>query len=242
MANSGSGLGPGRPHVSSFLVLVAENDPEIARAARHSLKGSGYGVLATRDGVAALELASSEALALILLDIQLPGLDGLTVCGRVRAFSDVPIVMIAAHQADVVPALNAGADDCLCKPFAMDELLARVQAVLRRAHPATSQPSAIYACGELAVDFTSHRVSLAGRAVHLTPTEYRLLVALAHHPGLVLTHQQLLERAWGPEYGQDPNLLHVNVRRLRRKIEPDPEHPRYLLARHGVGYFVPKPG
>jgi DNA-binding response OmpR family regulator len=224
-------------------VLVAEDDPGMLRLVRRSLELAGYRVLVAQDGVKALELASEEELAMILLDIGLPGLDGLTVCRRVREFSEVHIIMITARglEEDIVRGLEAGADDYLPKPFGVDQLLARVKAVLRRARPTGEKPHATYTYEALSIDFAAHRVTLDGEDVRLTPTEYQLLAALASHPGLVLTQQQLLERVWGAEYGNDRHILQVNVGRLRRKIEPDPEHPRYILTRAGVGYLVPRP-
>jgi DNA-binding response OmpR family regulator len=225
------------------LVLVAEDDPGMLRLVRRVLTLSGYRVLVAEDGPTALELASSEDLTLVLLDIGLPGLDGLTICSRIREFSNVPIVIITAREdeEDVVRGLNLGADDYLSKPFGMKELLARVQAVLRRARPSAEKPGAAYACGELLIDFAARRVHLAGRDVHLTPTEYRLLVTLASHAGRICTQQQLVEQVWGPDYAPDRTLVHVTVRRVRRKIEPDVGHPRYLLTSHGIGYYLAKP-
>ncbi|HLH27261.1 MAG TPA: response regulator transcription factor [Chloroflexota bacterium] len=224
-------------------LLLAEDDPGMLRLVRRSLELAGYRVLVAEDGTTALDLASSEDLAMILLDIGLPGLDGLTVCRRVREFSDVYIIMITAWGAeeDIVRGLEAGADDYLPKPFGVDQLLARVKAVLRRARAAAEKPSARYTYGDLSIDFATHRVTLGGVELRLTPTEYQLLASLASYPGLVLTQHQLLERVWGAEYAADRHLLHVNIARVRRKIEPSPDNPRYLLTRPGVGYYLPKP-
>ncbi len=223
-------------------VLLAEDDPGMARLVRRSLELAGYRVLATGDGATALALAGSQAPALMLLDIGLPGMDGLTVCRRVREFSDVYVIMITAlgQEEDIVRGLEAGADDYLPKPFGVDQLLARVKAVLRRMRPAGETSSAAYRCGSLTVEFAAHRVLRDGDEMRLTPTEYQLVATLATHPGLVLTNQQILERVWGPEYTADRHLLHVNVARVRRKLEPDPEHPQYVLTRSGVGYLMPK--
>src|SRR5579883_1893626 len=214
-------------------LLLAEDDPGMLRLVRRSLELAGYRVLVAEDGTTALDLASSEDLAMILLDIGLPGLDGLTVCRRVREFSDVYIIMITAWGAeeDIVRGLEAG----------VDQLLARVKAVLRRARAAAEKPSARYTYGDLSIDFATHRVTLGGVELRLTPTEYQLLASLASYPGLVLTQHQLLERVWGAEYAADRHLLHVNIARVRRKIEPSPDNPRYLLTRPGVGYYLPKP-
>src|SRR5581483_4696335 len=176
-----------------------------------SLKKEGYKVLVAEDGETALDLASSEELTMFLLDIGLPRMDGLTVCRRVREFSDVPIIMIPAWGAedDIVRGLEAGADDYLPKPFGVDQLVARVKAVLRRARPSGEKPQASYTYGDLTIDFAGHRVLLDGEEVRLTPTEYQILAKLATHPGIVHTQHQLLEQVWGPEYATDRHLLHV---------------------------------
>jgi DNA-binding response OmpR family regulator len=151
------------------------------------------------------------------------------------------MITARGQDEDVIRGLDAGADDYLAKPFSVDQLLARVRAVLRRARPVEEKPRGAFVHGDLTVDFAAHRVSLAGRLVRLTPTEYQLLAILAAHAGLPLTQQQLLERVWGAEYLRDRHILQVNIGRLRRKIEPDPEHPRYILTQPGVGYFLAKP-
>ncbi|HEY7064425.1 MAG TPA: response regulator transcription factor [Chloroflexota bacterium] len=224
-------------------LLIAEDDGGMRRLVEYSLKKEGYKVLVAEDGETALDLASSEELTMFLLDIGLPRMDGLTVCRRVREFSDVPIIMITAWGAeeDIVRGLEAGADDYLPKPFGVDQLVARVKAVLRRARPSGEKPRASYTFGDLTIDFAGHRVLLDGEEVRLTPTEYQLLANLASNPGLVLTNHMLLERVWGAEYTTDRHLLHVNIARVRRKIEPSPDNPRYLLTRSGIGYFLPKP-
>ena len=224
-------------------LLLAEDDPGMLRLVRRSLELAGYRVLVAQDGETALDLASSEELAMLLLDIGLPRLDGLSVCRRVREFSDVYVIMITAWGAeeDIVRGLKAGADDYLPKPFSVDQLLARVEAVLRRGRTTDDKPRSSYTYGGLTIDFAAHRVTLDGEEVPLPRTEYQILASLASHPGLVLTQQQLLERVWGAEYATDRHLLHVNIARVRRKIEPSPDNPRYLLTRSGVGYYLPKP-
>jgi DNA-binding response OmpR family regulator len=223
-------------------LLLAEDDPGMLRLVRRSLELAGYRVLVAQDGETALDLASSEELAMLLLDIGLPRLDGLSVCRRVREFSDVYVIMITAWGAeeDIVRGLKAGADDYLPKPFSVDQLLARVEAVLRRGRTTDDKPRSSYTYGGLTIDFAAHRVTLDGEEVPLPRTEYQILASLASHPGLVLTQQQLLERVWGAEYATDRHLLHVNISRVRRKIEPSPDNPRYLLTRPGVGYYLPK--
>jgi DNA-binding response OmpR family regulator len=226
------------------LVLVVEDDAGLRRIIRRSLELSDFRVLEAQDGASALELASSEDLALILLDINLPAMDGLTVCKRVREFSAVYIMMITAlgREEQIVRGLDAGADDYLAKPFGIDQLLARIRAVLRRTRlPERPSESAMYEYEGLTVDLAWHRVTVDGQDVPLTPTEYRLLACLVANAGLVLTQQQLLHKVWGEEYADERHILHVNIGRLRRKIEADPEQPRYVLTKTNIGYFVPRP-
>ena len=224
-------------------VLLAEDDPQMLRLLRRALELEGFRVVVAQDGQTALELASSTDLTLLLLDIGMPVMDGLTVCRRIREFSDVPIIMITAwgREEDIVRGLDVGADDYLPKPFGVDQLIARGRAVLRRARPPEEKPRASYTYRGLTIDFAAHRVLLNGEEVRLTPTEYQILAYLASYPGITLTGQQILERVWGPEYATDRHILHANISRLRRKIEPDPENPCYVLTNPGVGYYVPKP-
>jgi DNA-binding response OmpR family regulator len=223
-------------------VLLAEDDPDLVRLLRRTLELDGYEVLVAENGAKALELASSEDLALILLDIELPTIDGLTVCQRTREFSDVYVIIITGRgqEEDIVRGLEAGADDYLPKPFGVDQLLARMKAVMRRSRPQGGKPQPKYTYRDLVVDFSAHHVTMAGSEVRLTPTEYRLLATMASHPGLPLTQHWLLEQVWGADYTDERHLLHVNIGRLRRKLEPDPENPQYILT-HRVGYYVPKP-
>jgi len=176
---------------------------------------------------------------LIILDIMMPGPDGFEVCRAIRQQSSVPIIMLSARgrERDVVRALDLGADDYLTKPFGVEEMLARVRAVLRRAAvqaPTASHPPLV--AGDLEIDFATRRVSRGGREISLTPTEYNLLAHLAINAGRVLTHRALLQAAWGPEYGEETEYLWSYIRRLRRKIEPEPRNPRYILTHPGIGY------
>ncbi len=225
------------------LVLVVEDDVQLRRLIRRSLELSDFRVLEAQDGASALELASTQDLAMILLDINLPAMDGLTVCQRIREFSSVYIILITAlgREEQIVRGLDAGADDYLPKPFGVDQLLARMRAVLRRNRmPETTRESASYAFEGLHVDLAWHKVTVDGRDVALTPTEYRLLACLVSNAGLVLTQQQLLEKVWGDQYTDARHILHVNLSRLRRKLEADPDQPRYILTKPGIGYYVPR--
>src|SRR5205085_902278 len=223
-------------------ILTADDDPQLLRLISRNLQLEGYEVRAVSDGQQALAQIEEQVPDLVLLDIMMPKLDGLSVCQRVREFSSVPIIIVTARgqEQDKVRGLDLGADDYLTKPFSVDELLARVRAVLRRSElSATESAHALQAratIGELEMDYTQHLVTLAGRELMLTPTEYRLLAYLAQNVGRVLTQDLLLEYVWGAEYVGESHMLQVNINRLRRKIEADPAHPRYLHTKVGVGY------
>jgi DNA-binding response OmpR family regulator len=221
-------------------ILVVDDEPRYVRWITVNLRASGYRVLTAADGQTALDLTAGERPDLVLLDVGLPVLNGLEVCRRIREFSTVPIVMLTAKaaEADKVAGLDAGADDYLPKPFGPPELMARVRAVLRRARYAES-PTAepVFQHGDLAIDFARHAVSRGGEPVDLTPTEYKLLVQLARHAGRVLVPEELLTAVWGPEYRDETQHVRLYVSRLRRKIEPDPEQPRYVLTKPGIGYL-----
>jgi two-component system KDP operon response regulator KdpE len=225
-------------------VLVADDDPLIQRLVRTHLDRAGFRVLTAADGEEAIDVAVAEQPDLIVLDLMLPKLDGFEVCKRIREFSLVPVVMLTARgeQVDKLRGFEAGADDYLTKPFAPPELLARVRAVLRRAQQAgpTSAPSVVR-CGDLNIDFVRRRVMVRDEQVKLTPTEFQLLQQLALNVGKVLSHTELLTKVWGPEYRDDRDYLWAYVRHLRRKLEPDPEHPRHILSEPGYGYVLDCP-
>jgi DNA-binding response OmpR family regulator len=229
-------------------VLVADDDPQLLRLVTRNLQLEGYDVLAASDGQQALEQVEATAPDVVLLDVMMPKLDGFAVCQRVREFSAVPIIMVTARgqDQDKVRGLDLGADDYLTKPFSVDELLARVRAVLRRSQFAAASeqgPSGglrgIATIGELTIDYAQHAVTMDGREINLTPTEYRMLAYLVQNAGRVVTQDLLLEHVWGPEYVGEAHMLQVNVNRLRRKLEPDPAHPKYILTKLGVGYLMP---
>jgi DNA-binding response OmpR family regulator len=223
-------------------ILTADDDPQILRLVARNLQLEGYEVIAVADGQAALEQIEARSPDLVLLDIMMPRMDGFTVTQRVREFSSVPIILLTARgqDQDKIHGLDLGADDYLTKPFSVEELLARVRAVMRRAQYATDAHamSATATTGELTIDYTQHLVTMRGREVTLTPTEYRILAYLAQNAGRVITQDLLLEHVWGPEYTGESHMLQVNINRLRRKIEDDHTLPRYILTKVGVGYLL----
>lgn len=225
------------------LILVVDDEPRYIRAIRVNLEASGYQVLSAGDGQTAVELAAREEPDLILLDIRMPRLDGYKACRCIREFSSVPIIMLTAmaETVDKVKGLQLGADDYVTKPFSAAELLARVEAVLRRTRPAEQPEGApIFQAGDLQVDFSGHRALLHGEEVRLSPTEYRLLCELVRHAGQVMVPDMLLERVWGAEYAGETQLVWQAIHRLRSKIELDPRKPQYIHTRPGIGYvFVP---
>jgi DNA-binding response OmpR family regulator len=218
-------------------VLVVDDEPETLKYVGANLRARGYDVATAGDGTEALQKADEDVFDLVLLDITMPGPDGFAVCQTLRQHSGVPIIMLSARgqEKDKVKALDLGADDYITKPFGIDELLARVRTVLRRSQQEPGGGETLTA-GDLSIDFARRRVTRDGEEIKLTPTEYELLVQLARSAGKVLNHTTLLQRVWGPEYGDEADYLWAYMRRLRRKLEADPEHPRHLLTEPGVGY------
>jgi DNA-binding response OmpR family regulator len=225
-------------------ILTADDDPQLLRLVARNLELEDYDVLTASDGKQALEQIEQHAPDLVLLDVMMPRMDGFTVTSRVREFSAVPIIIVTARgqDQDKVRGLDLGADDYLTKPFSIEELLARVRSVLRRAQfTASEQTHAMrttMTIGEMTIDFAQHLVTMGGREIELTPTEYRILAYLAQNAGRVVTQDLLLEHVWGSEYVGEGHMLQVNINRLRRKIEPDPMHPRYILTKVGIGYLL----
>jgi two-component system KDP operon response regulator KdpE len=220
-------------------ILVVEDEPRLVRLWRVVLESGGYHMEAVHDGVAAIERVALDPPALVLLDLRLPGeLDGYAVCERIRSFATTPIIMLTARarEDEKLRGFTAGADDYVTKPFSARELLARVQAVLRRATASDDLPR--LTLGELSIDLATRRVTRDGAPVSLTPTEYRLLQALARHPDKIMTHAELLSAVWGPEYRDELAYLRTYVRYLRRKLEVNPAEPRYLLTHAGLGYSL----
>ncbi len=222
------------------LILTVEDESRISRYLRSTLQMAGYDVLVANDGVQALEQIQSHRFNLILLDLGLPHMHGFEVLERIRRQSDVPVIVLTAldTEDDKVKALMMGADDYLPKPFGARELQARIVAVLRRAHPVDAAPKreTSYTNGDLHIDLLARNVTVNGQLVHLTPTEYRLLVTLSENTNRVLTHDYLLSNVWGVEYSDDVHILRATIWRLRQKIEQDPANPIYVMNEPGVGY------
>jgi two-component system KDP operon response regulator KdpE len=226
--------------VSATRILVVDDEPQILRALQLKLRGAGYAVETATTASEALVKASLRPPEAIILDVLLPDGRGTDVCREIRGWSSVPILVLSAvgEEAEKVAALDAGADDYVAKPFGGDELLARLRAALRRSSASTLP---VVEVGELQLDLEKRLVTMAGRAVSLTPIEYDLLRLLAENEGKLLTHPTILREIWGPAYGEESNYLHVYVSHLRRKIEPDPARPRYILTQPGVGYRLVDP-
>ena len=224
-------------------ILTADDDPQLLRLVARNLELEDYEVLVASDGKQALEQIEQHAPDLVLLDVMMPKMDGFTVCQRVREFSAVPIIIVTARgqDQDKVRGLDLGADDYLTKPFSIEELLARVRAVLRRAQFTASEQAHMMrmaTIGDLTIDYAQHLVTMGEREIELTPIEYRILAYLSQNSGRVMTQDLLLEHIWGTEYVGEGHMLQVNINRLRRKIEPDPMHPRYILTKVGIGYLL----
>jgi two-component system, OmpR family, KDP operon response regulator KdpE len=226
--------------MSGTRVLVVDDEPQILRALQLKLRTAGYTVETAATAGEALMKAAMRPPEAIILDLLLPDGNGTEVCRELRTWSTVPIVVLSAvgEEQEKIAALDAGADDYVTKPFSGDELLARVRAQLRRSAP-PGHP--VLEVGELRLDLEKRLVTMAGEPVSLTPTEYDLLRLFAANEGKLMTHPAILRAIWGPAYGEESNYLHVYVSHLRRKIEPDPARPRYLLTQPGVGYRLVSP-
>jgi two-component system, OmpR family, KDP operon response regulator KdpE len=216
-------------------VLVCDDEPQILRALRVILRDAGFDVVSAQSAREALDAAALRAPEAAILDLILPDRNGIDVCRSIREWSDMPILVLSAvgEEAEKIRALDAGADDYVTKPFAPGELIARLNAALRRARPA-EEPS--LSLDGLEVDLARHRVTREGEEVHLTPKEFELLRVLARNRGRLMTHRSLLGEVWGHAYEDDTHTLRVHIANLRRKIEPDPQAPRYIRTDPGVGY------
>jgi two-component system, OmpR family, KDP operon response regulator KdpE len=220
-----------RPHI-----LVVDDEPQITRVLRTTLSARGYDIRVANDGEMALEIMRDWAPHLIITDLSMPNMDGIELCRRVRAFSEVPIIILSVRgqEQHKIGALDAGADDYVTKPFSMNELLARVRASLRRApKPQTAE---VIEIGAFRIDLATREVVVGDKSVKLTPKEFDLLVHMAEHPNRVVSQRNLLAAVWGDTSTEQPEYLRVFIGQLRKKIEPDPSEPKYLLTEHSVGY------
>ena len=224
-------------------VLVVDDEPQILRALAINLRARGYEVDLASDGEQALQLAGHHHPDVVVLDLGLPGIDGVDVIRGLRGWTSIPIVVLSVRDAehDKVAALDAGADDYVTKPFGMDELLARLRAALRRATPADEAP--IVQTPAFTIDLAAKRVHRDGEEVRLTPTEWHLVEVLVRNPGRLVSQRQLLQEVWGPEYHDETGYLRVHMANVRRKLEPEPSRPRYFFTEPGMGYrFEPGEG
>jgi two-component system KDP operon response regulator KdpE len=224
--------------------LVVDDEPKLARLVKEILVATGFAVVTTGNGERAVEMVALEQPDLLLLDIVLTGkIDGYEVAQRVRAFSTVPIIMLTAkvQESDLLRGFDAGADDYITKPFSSKELLARVRAVMNRTSREESKGVAEIVCGDLHINLVRRRLTMDGEQVHLTRTEYNLLVELATHRNQVLLHEQMLTAVWGAEYRDDLDYLRAYIRYLRRKLEHDPADPQLIVTVQGVGYMLDCP-
>jgi DNA-binding response OmpR family regulator len=218
-------------------ILIVDDEPKIVRALKAYLEGAGFRVVSAADGQMGLITCRHEKPDLILLDLMLPGMDGIEVCQRIRRESAVPIIMVSARaeEVDRILGLEIGADDYVVKPFSPREVVARVRAVLRRAD-GTAAASEVLRAGEIVLDIGSHQVVVAGRAVYMTPTEFNILATLVRSPGRAFTRAQLMEQSQEYFFEGMERTADVHIRHLRTKIEPDPKNPRYIITIFGVGY------
>jgi two-component system KDP operon response regulator KdpE len=222
-------------------VLVVDDEPQILRGLGTNLRARGYDVETAPDGERALEVAARTHPDVVILDLGLPGIDGVDVIRGLRAWTATPIIVLSARdqEQDKVEALDAGADDYVSKPFGMDELLARLRAAERRVTP--GEEDAVVVTDDFRVDLSAKRVTGSDGDIRLTPTEWHLVEILIRHPGKLISQRQLLQEVWGPQYQDETNYLRVYMAQIRRKLEPDPARPRYFITEPGMGYrFEPK--
>ena len=223
-------------------VLVADDEPKIRMFVRANLEAHGYEVYLAQDGFEAVEMAGRLLPEVIVLDVNMPGMDGIEACRRIREFASMPIIILSVRgdEKDKVRALDEGADDYVTKPFHVEELLARIRVALRHS-ASVSSASPVFTAGDLEVDLVSRMVKRKGQLVKLTSTEYQLLAYLVANRGKVLTHRELLHNVWGPEYGEESEYVRVFIGQLRRKIEDDPANPRFIMTEPRIGYRLVTP-
>jgi len=227
--------------MSTSTILVVDDEPQIRRVLRTTLSSNGYTVVEAKSGEEALDMIRKERPELVLLDVNMPGMSGLEVCREIRDQSDIAIIMLTVRntERDKVLALDAGADDYVVKPFGIEELLARIRAALRRTAAAEPVPS--FLSNDLEIDFERRKVLVQGNPVRLTPKEFDLLRHLVASQGKPLEHRRLLQAVWGPDYGDETEYLRVFINQLRKKIEPDPAHPKYIHTEPWLGYRFEPP-
>ncbi|MGQ9832999.1 MAG: response regulator transcription factor [Candidatus Villigracilaceae bacterium] len=226
--------------MSSPNVLVVDDEKSLREFVERNLDARGFNVLTASNGLEALDIFQKHNIDLVILDIMMPHLDGLETTRRIRQTSTVPIIILTAlgEETEKVRAFDLGADDYLTKPFGTGELVSRVKAVLRRAHWSESKVTdEKIVCGEITADLARHEITVRGEPIELTPTEFKLLVYLMRHAGKVVTHRNILQNVWGPEYGNEAEYLRVYMGRLRQRLERDPLNPRYIKTERGVGYL-----
>ena len=228
--------------MNTSTILVVDDEPQLRRAMKATLTDLGYSVIEAKTGEEALNLLRRETVDLVLLDLNMPGIGGLEACRAIRETNDLPIIVLSVRntERDKVQALDAGADDYVTKPFGIQELLARIRAALRRA-PSSDPERRLFSSGELEIDFEARRATVNGKTVRLTPKEFDLLKFLVDHPNKPIPHRKLLQTVWGPDYGEEVEYLRVFINQLRKKIEPEPSRPRYLLTEPWVGYKFAAP-
>ncbi len=222
----------------SARILVVDDEPQIRRVMRVTLGGAGYVVADARSGEEGIQKLREERFDLVLLDVNLPGIGGIETCRQIRARSDVRVMILTVRNSneDAVAALDAGADDFVTKPFSMDVLLARVRATLRRSAPVTEPGADIVRFGNVEIRVTARRVTVDAKEVRLTPKEFDLLRFLVSNDDVALPHERILQAVWGPDYGNEVQYLRVFIKQLRKKLEPDPGRPRYILTEPWLGY------
>jgi len=224
--------------VSAGKILVVDDDPQIRRVMKATLVGHNYEVMEARTGEDALAALPDGMPNLVLLDMNMPGMGGLETCRAIRGGSDIPVIILSVRNSekDKVAALDAGADDYVTKPFSIEELLARIRAALRRSPSSPEGGPRTYSSTELEIDFETRRVRAHGKEVRLTPKEFELLRYLVTHAGRPVTHRELLQAVWGPDYGDEPEYLRVFINQVRKKIEANPAQPKHIVTEPWVGY------
>ena len=227
--------------MSGASILVVDDEPQIRRVLKTTLSTQGYVILEAKTGEEAVEVVRKEKPDLVLLDVNMPGAGGIEACREIRRSSEAPIIMLTVRNAerDKVSALDAGADDYVVKPFGIEELLARIRAALRRFAPGDTLPP--FVSKELKMDFETRMLTVRGEEIHLTPKEFDVLKYLVVNQGKPLTHRRILQSVWGPDYGEETENLRVVINQLRKKIESDPAHPKYIRTEPWVGYRFQPP-